>query len=233
MSFLTAEWRKLAMFNYLVEPDLLLTYVPKGTSLDLFQGKCLISVVGFRFLDTRLMGIPVPFHRHFEEVNLRFYVVRKTGDIVKRGVVFIKEIVPKAAITFVANTIFKEHYQTMPMNHLWEENGEIRVEYSWGKTMQHTLKVTAGTEMMEIKPGSEEAFIAEHYWGYSGFGAKTFEYEVKHPSWQIYPIHTAAISIDFEALYGSQFAFLSHHSPASVFLAEGSAIAVENKVRIV
>ena len=35
-----------------------------------------MSVVGFMFADTRIRGIAIPFHRTFEEVNLRFYVKR-------------------------------------------------------------------------------------------------------------------------------------------------------------
>src|SRR5690606_42008242 len=126
MSFLSAEWRKLALGNYEVDPVLLKSYLPFGTELDFWNDTCYVSLVGFMFLNTRLLGISVPFHRNFEEVNLRFYVRYKEGNEWKRGVVFIKEIVPKAAITLVANTIYGENYQTMKMAHLWEETPEAR-----------------------------------------------------------------------------------------------------------
>lgn len=118
MSFLTAEWRKLAMINYIVDDRLLLPYLPSGTLLDYRHGQCYVSLVGFMFLNTKLLGVPIPFHRNFEEVNLRFYVKRKHGNEWRRGGVFIKEFVTKAAISLVANTIYKENYQTMKMNHL-------------------------------------------------------------------------------------------------------------------
>ena len=77
--FLTAEWRYLAMLNYEIEPAVLAPFVPQGTELDSFDGKTFVSIVAFLFLDTRIGGIPIPFHRNFEEVNLRFYVRRKSG----------------------------------------------------------------------------------------------------------------------------------------------------------
>jgi uncharacterized protein YqjF (DUF2071 family) len=39
-----------------------------------------VSLVGFLFQNTRLRSIPIPFHRIFEEVNLRFYVRHIISD---------------------------------------------------------------------------------------------------------------------------------------------------------
>src|SRR5215469_5590603 len=118
-TFLHAEWRKLLMLNYAVDADLLTPYLPAKTELDYWNNTCYVSLVGFMFLNTRLRNIPVPFHRNFEEVNLRFYVRYKNKDDWKRGVVFIKEIVPRPALTFVAQKFYKENYVTMPMKHKW------------------------------------------------------------------------------------------------------------------
>ena len=132
MSFLKAEWRKLILVNYEVDPSVLENYLPFGTELDLWNDKCYVSVVGFMFLNTKLLGLKIPFHVNFEEVNLRFYVKRKEGGHWKRGVVFIKEIVPKPTLTFFANTVYKENYQTSPMKHIWSETSSERiVEYHW------------------------------------------------------------------------------------------------------
>ena len=92
--FLTAEWRSLAMLNYEIDPAALAPFVPAGTELDQWQGKTYVSMVGFMFLNTRVMGISIPFHANFEEVNLRFYVRRQAPDGTRRGVVFIKETRP-------------------------------------------------------------------------------------------------------------------------------------------
>ena len=236
MSFLNAEWRKLAIANYAIDKAILKKYVPSKTKLDLWHDTCYVSLVGFMFLNTRLWGFKVPFHINFEEVNLRFYVKYKEGTEWKRGVVFIKEIVPKAALTLVANTIYKEHYETLPMKHAWSETDESRtVEYNWQcKGQWQSIKVSGDKEPTPINEGSEAEFITEHYWGYSKNNIyKTIEYEVTHPKWKQYAVKDFDINVDFGLVYGSDFEILNGLQPKSVFLAEGSEITVESKREII
>jgi len=135
MSFLTAEWNDLAIINYEIYPKIVKNYIPIGTELDLWNNKCYISLIGFMFEDVKIVGLKIPFHTNFEEVNLRFYVKRLENGIWKRGVVFIKEIVPKHAISIVANTLYKEHYQTLKMRNSRIENENSKIfKYEWGKT---------------------------------------------------------------------------------------------------
>ena len=115
--FLTGEWRYLAMLNYRVDAALLEPFVPHGTTLDDWQGTTYVSLVGFLFRDTRVLGVPIPLHRDFEEVNLRFYVRREADGEVRRGVTFIKEIVPRPAIATVARLAYNEPYVALPMRH--------------------------------------------------------------------------------------------------------------------
>lgn len=226
--FLTAEWRKLALAQYKVDAAILLKYLPPHTELDDWQGKFYVSLVGFMFVDVKLRGINIPFHTTFEEVNLRFYVKFKDGDLWKRGVVFIKEIVPLPAITFVANTIYKENYQTLPMKHLWiEQAHQIEVDYLWKNKTWNKFSVTADSKPAEIPIGSEEEFITEHYWGYTKIGLnRTSEYGVEHPRWEMYPVSDFTIDVDFGVNYGDDFSFLTGVKPDSVMLAEGSEIRV-------
>lgn len=233
MSFLKAEWRKLVMVNYEIDPEILKPYVPKGTELDFFEGKCYISLVGFMFLNTKLLGVKIPFHVNFEEVNLRFYVRKAFDEGVKRGVVFIKEIVPKPAITFIANTIYNENYETLPMKHSWEtSNDSVNVTYQWKKNNSwNSMAIQAQNRLNEIQPNSVVEFIAEHYWGYSKKNAKeTTEYEVKHPRWKYYPVKQHSVEVDFKSNYGDEFEFLNQANPNSIFLLEGSEISVEDKI---
>lgn len=232
MSFLKAEWRKLALFNYEVPPEILTAHLPAGTELDLWQGKCYVSVVGFLFQNTKILGIKIPFHVNFEEVNLRFYVKRIVNGETRRGVVFIKEIVPKWALSFVANTIYKEHYETRPMKHQWNyKDAMLDVEYQWKlPAAWQSIAIKAMDTLVSIPEGSEAEFITEHYWGYARVSAtKTNEYEVTHPRWLQYPVISATAQLDFETNYGSEFAFLNEAEPTSVLLAEGSEITVESK----
>ena len=230
--FLTAEWRKLIMANYKIDPSILQPYLPAKTELDCFNGNCYISLVGFMFKDVKVKGFKIPWHRDFPEVNLRFYVRYLENNEWKRGVVFLSEIVPKPAITFIANTLFKEHYSTMSMRHHWqEEKDELNISYHWKKQKQwNKLEVKAEAVSSPLIKGSEEEFITEHFWGYSIMSAtKTAEYHVSHPRWDIYKVNSYTIDCDFEALYGKEFRFLQLQKPDSVFLAEGSAIEVFSK----
>jgi len=231
MSFLKAEWRKLAMANYEISPEVLMPYVPKHTELDIWNGVCYVSLVAFMFKNTRLLNIPIPFHTHFEEVNLRFYVKHFNGNEWKRGVVFIKEIVPKPALTWVANKIYKENYQTLPMKHFWLESGEnIQISYEWKLDNKwHKFSLNADNTPIQIDKGSETEFITEHYWGYTLLSdSKTGEYQVRHPRWQAYNVKSHQINVDFAKVYGREFDILNNKEPESVMLAEGSEISVEH-----
>lgn len=225
--FLKAEWRKLLMINYEIDPKILLPFVPANTKLDFYEGKCLMSVVGFNFLNTKIKGIKIPFHVNFEEVNLRFYITHQTYEgKVKRGTSFIKEIVPKVAITFVANTLYKEKYETMPMSHVWKETLDtLQISYKWGNG--NYISCIAKNELQQLNPNSLEEFITEHYWGYTKISdTQTSEYGVEHPRWQTYAIKDYNLNIDFESVYGRAFAHLKNQTPHSVLLAEGSEIIV-------
>jgi uncharacterized protein YqjF (DUF2071 family) len=235
-NFLTAEWRKLIMAQYEVTPATLVPWLPPGVSLDLYQARCYVSLVGFLFARVRVLGLPIPFHTRFEEVNLRFYVARTEPDGTrKRGVVFIREFVPRAAITLIANSLYEEPYATLPMRHtIASAPGALTVSYSWRHQQSwHSLAVEADPTPQPIVPSSEEDFITEHYWGYTKrTRGATSEYGVQHPRWQVYPIRNFAIEADFAALYGPAFASLDLQKPASLLLAEGSPVLVSTGIRI-
>lgn len=235
MTFLTAHWKNLIMANYIVSPEYLKKFLPAGTELDLWNENCYVSLVGFLFKDTKVLGFRIPKHSDFEEVNLRFYVKRFENGTWKRGVVFIKEIVPKQAITFVANTLYNENYETQPMQHKHEVKSEIvKVAYQWkNKNQLHSIEVNAYDFKTELDAESEAEFIMEHYFGYTKLNENTtYEYEVQHPRWKHYCIKNHNIQIDFDKVYGTDFSFLNKLQPASVFLAEGSEITVKNKRKL-
>ncbi|WP_343663142.1 DUF2071 domain-containing protein [Chryseobacterium mucoviscidosis] len=234
MNFLKAEWRKLAIINYEINPEILEKYLPKGTELDFYNGKCYVSVVGFMFLNTKLLGLPIPFHRNFEEVNLRFYVKKKEGTEWKRGVVFIKEIVPKPALSFVANSIYKEHYETMPMkNIIHQKDQELLIKYSWKDKEWHSIEISAESEPLKMENNSEFEFITEHYYGFTKKEDKTSEYQVCHPKWDYYLIKNYQLKINFQKVYGNDFECLNHRKPISVMLAEGSEVEVKTKKYVI
>ncbi len=234
--FLQAEWKNLLMLNYEVDPEILKPYLPAATELDLWQGKALVSMVGFMFLNTKVLGIKWPWHVNFEEVNLRFYVKYFDGKEWKRGAVFISEIVPKHIIPIVANNLYNEHYQAMPMRNSLHEltNGKTEFLYEWKfKNEWNKLGAVVGNESSTITPESEEAFIFEHYWGYNRIDEhNTIEYQVEHVSWKIKQIISYTFEANISALYGSNFEPYLKVKPYSVFFAEGSNVAIRVAKRI-
>ena len=220
------------MVNYAVDPSVILPLIPGGTELDTFNGECLISLIGFMFENTRLYNYRIPFHVNFEEVNLRFYVKRREGDVCRRGVVFIKEFVPRRAICFVANTFFNERYSAKAMSHFYNENnGMINLGYHWKHSKKwNRIEAMADSTPSPMLPGSAEEFIAEHYRGYSKYNhTTTVEYTVEHPAWEIFKVHTAVVDCDFASVYGNKFSMLQQQEPASVLVAKGSPVRILNK----
>lgn len=226
--FLTAAWRHLVLANYCAEPARLHPHVPRGLELDLWDGQAYVSLVGFRFLDTRVRGIPIPGHRNFDEINLRFYVRRWDGADWRRGVVFIKEFVPRAAIAWVARWVYNEPYMALPTRHAIRLGGGISARYAWRHAGRwHTLEAAATGPPAPLTPGSEAEFICEHYWGYTAQrDGSTLEYRVEHPPWRHWTAAHAHVGIDAAALYGPEFTKVFAGPPASVYIAEGSPVAV-------
>ena len=213
------------MANYEVAPEILQPRLPNGVALDLFDGKCFVSLVAFMFTDTRVLRVAVPFHVNFEEVNLRFYVRRETEAETRRGVCFVKEIVPRAAIATVARVFYGEPYEAWKMSHQKIEND---LTYAWWKGDDaHYIKVETGANTGVPAANSHGEFIIEHYWGYTKRGTnRTDEYRVEHPKWEIFEIVEHEIKVNFGTLYGAEFAFLNDAPPVSIFMAKGSEVAV-------
>lgn len=220
------------MVNYEVDPQVLATRVPRGTELDLNEGRCFVSLVGFMFLDTRVMGVPIPFHINFEEVNLRYYVKRVLPDETRRAVCFIKEIVPRFAIATVARLMYDEPYETWSMAHTRTEE---EIAYTWEKGgCRNSLNAMIGESLGVPDENSHGEFIIEHYWGYTQRSeTRVDEYKVEHPKWELFSVDDVKIDVDFGRTYGEKFAFLAGQTPYSVLLAKGSEVAVYKGAPIV
>jgi uncharacterized protein len=238
MPFLTAAWHDLIMVSWAVPPALLAPLVADGTELDLWEGHALVSIVAFDFRDTRVLGLPIPFHIRFPEVNLRFYVKRLGPDGVwRRGVTFVQELVPRRAIAFVARTFYGEPYVARPMRRSAlpeaatsgaNPTASRTVEYAWRRDGRwESIAATTIGGAQPMQSGSIEEFIAEHYWGYTRrAGRPTLEYRVVHPRWDICPLADCRIDADLRTLYGARFADVLTAPPTSRFLAAGSSVAV-------
>jgi hypothetical protein len=228
-TFLSARWENLIMANYEVNPDVLVPYLPNGVELDFYNNKTYVSLVGFMFKKTSLFHIPIPFLGTFEEINLRFYVKRIEGDLVKRGVVFINETVPYKSVAWLANKFYNEHYIAIPTKNALEVASFSKdIKYLWkiNKEWNH-IAVHAAAKKEQMIPGSIQEFIFEHYYGYTKINEQlSQEYKVNHPRWQVNKVIDYSIQCDFKSMYGNNFSFLNNHQPDSVILAEGSPVTV-------
>ena len=233
-TFMTAEWKNLLMLNYSVDGSMLESFVPAGTELDAFDGTYYVSLVGFEFNRSRVFGMAIPFHQAFEEVNLRFYVRR--GE--KRGVVFIREFVPKLAVSMLARLLYNENYSYAPMSHrIFTDTAAdtVDAEYVWGSARAR-CSMRIGTEGANFLPpeGSLSQFITEHYWGYSRQpNGRSLEYEVRHPRWNVRNAKHAAFPGEAANLYGTAFGEVLTREPDSAFVADGSAVSIHFGTRIV
>jgi uncharacterized protein YqjF (DUF2071 family) len=224
-AFLTAQWRNLFLATYSVPPAVLEPRLPPELQLDLREGQAFVSLVAFEFLDTRVLGIPWPGYRDFPELNLRFYV--RHGE--QRGVVFIREFVPKRLITWIARWIYNEPYRPAPMSAIrTEEAGMLTMEYRlrWGGK-DHLLAVTGRKAPFVPEETSTEHFFKEHSWGFGTTRrGKTLRYQVSHPVWEVLPVERFTIDLDWGPVYGPEWAFLNTAQPMSTILAVGSPVSV-------
>ena len=216
------------MLNFAIDPEMLAPHVPAGTELDFFEGETYVSIVGFLFYHTVVMGLPIPRHRNFEEVNLRFYVRKESGDTWRRGVVFLRELVPKLAIAVTARIFYGEPYQTLPMrSEVTDDESGVAATYEWRRGRKwERLAMTAKGASQKIGAGSHEEFITEHYWGYTARGARTSEYRVEHPRWKFWPAASFDLQAEVKTLYGEKFVEPLAASPRSAFIADGSFVSV-------
>lgn len=224
--FLTAEWRNLILITYKIPQEILTPHLPAGLELDTIEGNAFASLVAFDFINTRVKGRRIPFHINFPEINLRFYVKEKeTG---RRGVVFIREFVPRFFISLIANRIYNEPYRSIKMKSAISVNDAVQVRHNI-KYKRREFFVTAEGKNEPYIPGedSKEHFFKEHSWGYGvNRRGETLVYRVEHPEWKVYPLITCDNNFDFSFLYGAKWSFLNGAEPYSVMLAEGSGIKV-------
>lgn len=236
-TFVEAEWRHLVTAHYRVEPSVLRTFVPAGTELDDWNGNVFLSLVGLRFLQTRVLGVPVPFHRNFDEVNLRLYVRRTVSDEVRRGIVFIKEIVSLPAVAFAANLAYNEKYEIRRMRSRVPKRVDVaptRLTYEWrSRSGWNRLRAVAGDGPFVATPGSEDHFLTDRPWGFTAQrDGGTVEYRVHHPPWRLWRAQQTEVRCHATENYGPEFEAVLSGEVYKTLIAEGSAITISTPTRI-
>ena len=224
-TFLTARWVNLCLYSYAVPRELLEPLIPGDIELDIRDGEAWASLVAFDFLDTRVKGIRWPGHVNFPELNLRFYVRHNN----ERGVMFVREYVPRRAIATTARLLYNEPYACAPMGSTTTRTDDtLTVDYTL-KRAGRTHRIGAVADATPITPDTEsvEHWFKEHSRGYGVTRrGRTLAYTVTHPTWAIHPIRETTIDLDWATLYGPDWACMNNKQPASTILAAGSEVTV-------
>jgi uncharacterized protein YqjF (DUF2071 family) len=226
--FLTAEWLNVAAITFAATEEQLRPYLPGGATIDALEGSPRVSLVAFEFRRTRVRGLAIPRHIAFPEINLRFYV-RHGGE---RGVVFIRELVPRQAIATVARLLYNEPYERVPMRCGADpaEDGGVRVWHRFGRGC--TLTMTGAAEAVVPDEGSAGHWLTDHSLGVGRRrDGTTMLYNVAHPTWALREVLDLTLDVDFGAVYGREWAWLRDATPSHLSLAVGSPITVSPPVR--
>ncbi len=233
--FLTASWLDLVLLTWQVDAELLATVMPAGLDPDRRpgdpEGVGYVSLVAFRFVDTRVHGIAVPLHGSFPEINLRTYVREREG-LRRRGVTFVAELVPKPAISAIANLLYHEHYRTVPMECDAHDTATGERVFSCHVRLgerEHGLTIRGARPAIVPAADSVEHFFKEHEWGFGRDGdGQTVVYRVEHPEWGIYPTSRELLELrfGFSELYGAPWDSLDDRDPDHIAFAVGSNVAV-------
>jgi uncharacterized protein YqjF (DUF2071 family) len=222
--FLTAAWLNVLGVTYPADAALLAPHLPRGAEIDELEGSPRVSLVAFVFRGTRLRGVPIPLHVNFPEINLRFYV-RLRG---RRAVVFIREFVPRPAISIVAKLAYNEPYRTVRLrSERLERDGLLGVRHRFGAGLGNELEAWA--EPVAAVPSEDSAayWLTHHDAGVGrSRDGRARSYEVSHPVWALHTVRQLRVDVDFAALYGSQWAHLTGAEPSHVTLATGSRVSI-------
>ncbi|HEU5060926.1 MAG TPA: DUF2071 domain-containing protein [Kofleriaceae bacterium] len=227
-ALLAGHVRFAAFVNYDVDRRVLEPLVPAGTELDTWEGRALVSLVAFEMTDNRLLGVPLPFARAYDQINLRFYVRRPlAGGSWRRGVVFLRELVPVPALVAGARLLYRERYERQPVSARVRPPDPARpgrAVYRWRRHDQlHRLAVDFTPPLHLPEEGTLERFLSERHWGYaSPADDVTREYRVEHPPWRIWQARAARLSPATAGSFGHRFERALAGEPAAAFVAEGS-----------
>src|SRR3989441_13236998 len=237
--FLPAEGRPLVMLSYEVDLDVLAPLAPAGLALDLWHGRALVSVVGFRFLDTRVLGAAIAWHRDFDEVNLGFYARRDVpGGGTRHGGVSVRELVSRLAVALLARLAYNEPYRAVRMRSATPRGASDapgRLAYEWriGGAWEG-LAATAVGAPTAPEPGSQGALLTQHHWGDTPQrDGGTAEYAAVPPPWPGRTAGGATLTMDVARLYRPAVAPALARAAGAAPVAGGAAVIVYAPRRLV
>jgi len=220
------------MLNFETDPIILQSYLPANTTIDCYNGKCFLSLVGFQFKNAKLKSLSIPLYQNFAQINLRFYVRHYCGNECRKGVVFIKEIAAGKLLQAGAAILYHERYCNLATKqHLETNEQNVDVTYKWKyRNDWNYLHGIAMKEKATPIKNSIEAFITDRYWGYTRIDKnKTAEFMVDHPVWNIHKLQSYDLHCNSKEIYGEQLHSVLSNNPTCTFMVDGSFVKVYNR----
>ena len=231
---ITLDWQHLLTATWAVHPSLLAPMVPARAILDLWNGDALLSLVGMRAVNVRVSGLPVPLHQDFDQISMRFCVRREVAGETRRGLVFVKQIVPSASMTLVDRLLYHANYVNAPTRHDIEPGEQGWTSYEWlvGERWNRFSAVRAGAAVAPAEQSIEE-FISHRPWAYSRQAdGSTLESCAEHPRWEVWPAQEMLLDCDVAPLFGVEYVPVFASQPIATFVAVGSTVALNTPRRV-
>ena len=221
-ALVSVEWRKLCYVSYAVDPALLASHIPPGVSLETLDGQAIMSLIAWSANYPQVFGVPLPGALRSTEMALRYFV--REGP--RRGAVTLFEDSSSPFAMLAARALFREPTRHAPMTSRVEQTGSaLSCHYTIDRAGTHSVSVRARAEARPPDRQSTAYLVVQRPYGYaSSSRGELLRYDLDHPVWDTYDVIEHDVRVDFGALYGEPWSFLSTLRPLSVVLAEGSAV---------
>ena len=183
------RWDDLFFLHWEYAAAAIQARLPSGLTVDTFEGKAYLGVVGFRMNAVRPFGLPaLPWLSYFNELNVRTYVRDASGE---PGVWFFSLDCDRAPAVVIARAGFGLPYEHAEMSfgpglaQSCRRQGEQETaRYAW----------SAVSSPQFAAPGSLEFHLAERYSFFSVRRGRLVRGQVHHSPYQLSPADTTAWS---------------------------------------
>lgn len=174
------RWDDLFFLHWEFAAEAIQSRLPAGLTVDTFEGKAHLGVVGFRMNAVRLLGLPaLPWLSYFNELNVRTYVRDAAGE---PGVWFFSLDCDRAPAVVIARAGFGLPYEHAAMSfgpglaQTCRRQGEQETaRYAWSAVSSPQIAA----------PGSLEFHLAERYSFFSERGGRLVRGQVHHAPYQL------------------------------------------------
>ena len=174
------RWDDLFFLHWEFAAAAIQARLPAGLTVDTFEDKAYLGVVGFRMNAVRPLGLPaLPWLSYFNELNVRTYVRDAAGE---PGVWFFSLDCDRAPAVVIARAGFG-----LPYEHAAMSFGPGLAQTCCRQGEQETARFawSAVSSPQIAAPGSLDFHLAERYSFFSDRGGRLVRGQVHHAPYQL------------------------------------------------